>query len=207
MSLCDSYAHDNTLGIELVREVLCEYGGKTCLDVGCGLMERPAYMIDKIEWTGIDPQNAEHDFPFVCCGAEKLPFKVSSFDSVLFATSIDHVQKPKRAIREAIRVLKPGGHLIIWLTLRPKDKKKNLVRRKKSNFILKLNNDDMNKVLRRDKNMVVIHDRRGVKNGWYDDRHQWGFTEQSLQKLVGLPLVERINIKWGVNIFIWTYTV
>ena len=172
MNLYDSYSHEGTLGMKTVRSALRKYGGKTCLDIGCGLFKRPAYMIEEIEWIGIDPQEAEHDFPFIRAYAESLPFNDNSFDSVLFATTIDHVRDPQQAISEAVRVLKPGGHIIVWLTLRPRNK-------------------------------YYIWKRSGK---WYDKNHPQAFIEESLLDLVPCKFVEKINIKWSVNIFVWTCT-
>ena len=45
-------------------------------------------------------------------GAE-LPFAGSSFEAVLMAEVLEHVAEPGRVVREAARVLKPGGRLLI----------------------------------------------------------------------------------------------
>ncbi|NOR48350.1 MAG: methyltransferase domain-containing protein, partial [Methanosarcinaceae archaeon] len=47
--------------------------------------------------------------------AEKLPFDDSSFDFVLIIVTICFVQDPIQALREAKRVLKPGGYIIIGM--------------------------------------------------------------------------------------------
>ncbi len=47
--------------------------------------------------------------------AEKLPFDDSSFDFVLIVVTICFVQNPMQALREAKRVLKPGGYIIIGM--------------------------------------------------------------------------------------------
>jgi hydroxymethylpyrimidine/phosphomethylpyrimidine kinase len=46
-------------------------------------------------------------------GAEELPFPDESFGAVLLGTILSYVQDRQRAIREARRVLKPGGHIIV----------------------------------------------------------------------------------------------
>jgi len=47
--------------------------------------------------------------------AEKLPFDDFSFDFVLMASTICFVQDPVRALGEAKRVIKPGGHVLIGM--------------------------------------------------------------------------------------------
>ena len=49
----------------------------------------------------------------VCCFAEELPFKVSSFDVTVFNTSLDHILDYHEAIKEAWRVTRAGGSIII----------------------------------------------------------------------------------------------
>lgn len=47
--------------------------------------------------------------------AENLPFDDSSFDFVLIVVTICFVQDPVQVLREAKRVLKPGGYIIIGM--------------------------------------------------------------------------------------------
>lgn len=87
------------------------------LDVGCGPQTLPSYAAEMTgELVGIDPLNGvqPRDFEFVKGIAEYLPFKDESFDRVLFATSIDHVLSPSLAVREAARVTKAGGAVVVW---------------------------------------------------------------------------------------------
>jgi SAM-dependent methyltransferase len=45
------------------------------------------------------------------CG-ESLPFKDASFDGLLYMTTLEFVQDVDAAIREATRVVRPGGRLV-----------------------------------------------------------------------------------------------
>jgi ubiquinone/menaquinone biosynthesis C-methylase UbiE len=52
---------------------------------------------------------------FTCTQAvgESLPFRDGSFDCVLLSEVIEHLEVPQNSIREAVRVLCPGGRLLI----------------------------------------------------------------------------------------------
>ncbi|SMB82781.1 class I SAM-dependent methyltransferase [Deinococcus hopiensis] len=59
---------------------------------------------------GLDPVPG----PGVLCGqAETLAFPDASFEVVLFVRSLFHVTDSTQALREALRVLQPGGKLVV----------------------------------------------------------------------------------------------
>jgi SAM-dependent methyltransferase len=98
--------------------------GKFCLltgsvlDVGCGPQDYPSYAtgFDGL-LVGIDPLRGamRRDFAFVRGVGEYLPFSDSTFDRVLFATSLDHMLVPRRALHEAHRVVRPDGRVVVWM--------------------------------------------------------------------------------------------
>lgn len=45
--------------------------------------------------------------------AEELPFEDSTFDTVILNGVLDYVKDDVKAVREAHRVLKPGGHIVV----------------------------------------------------------------------------------------------
>lgn len=88
------------------------------LDIGCGIQAKPLYLAD---WpdrliAGVDPLAPAEPHPFVFAAgvAERLPWPDGVFDVAVAATSLDHVLHPARAVAECARVLKPGGHFVVW---------------------------------------------------------------------------------------------
>jgi 2-polyprenyl-3-methyl-5-hydroxy-6-metoxy-1,4-benzoquinol methylase len=59
--------------------------------------------------------SAEAPKGFACVQAigECIPLQGSSFDCVILSEVIEHLETPQISIREATRVLRPGGHLLI----------------------------------------------------------------------------------------------
>ena len=53
------------------------------------------------------------DLEFIHASAEELPFDDNSFDAVTISYGLRNVQKPKQALAEFFRVLKPGGRVLI----------------------------------------------------------------------------------------------
>jgi ubiquinone/menaquinone biosynthesis C-methylase UbiE len=54
-------------------------------------------------------EEAGQSAQLVCCCAEFLPFRESSFDLVLAENVLEHTAQPPQFIEEAHRVMKPGG--------------------------------------------------------------------------------------------------
>jgi ubiquinone/menaquinone biosynthesis C-methylase UbiE len=111
--------------IRIFSDVLEKYlGGKTCLDIGCGIWHLPKYMelAPSVKFTGIDPVlGGERDFPFKQAYAEELPFKDKTFDGVCFAGSLNIMKDINKAVIEATRVIKDNGIIIIYSVYREDD--------------------------------------------------------------------------------------
>jgi len=125
--------------IDSVKEIYTEefsIKGKV-LDVGGGQGRLRHFLGDKDVplYVSIDPylevfQNLEAQpnllkaYPclrkpcnFLSCYAENLPFNKNTFDYVHIRSVLDHIQDPYLALKEAYRVLKVDGTLLIGLTV------------------------------------------------------------------------------------------
>jgi len=104
------------------------WGGSrhTFLDVGCGWGEVFEFLRKegfRFEFTGIDicsktieKQQHKKD-RFVLGRAEKMPFESGTFDVVWCGETIEHLDDPRKALREIQRVTKKGGLMLITVPL------------------------------------------------------------------------------------------
>ena len=60
-----------------------------------------------------------HAGPLAAADAVRLPFKDSSFDLVMAADVIEHLEDDSAALAEFVRVLKPGGHFLFTVPAFP----------------------------------------------------------------------------------------
>ncbi len=113
---------------ELTRWLASESGSSYALDESVLWDELnngvPATHILQLGQIGIETLDGEAQKPLVfdaqgCSGmhiagvAEYLPFKDDTFDSVLLPHTLEAVANPYQALREAHRVLRPGGFLML----------------------------------------------------------------------------------------------
>jgi SAM-dependent methyltransferase len=101
--------------VSLYLEFLGRHRRTRVLDIGCGRGKRRQHFLGG--YVGIDAM-AEPDraaFPLVRGRAEELPWPDASFDGVLIIEALDHFEDPARTAAEALRVLRSGGDLLIFL--------------------------------------------------------------------------------------------
>ena len=104
--------------LNLIRRYV-NLDGARVLDIGCGIgtyvkklrdLSERAYGID------IDPARVRQGGTgsLAVAVSERLPFASGSLDMVLLNEVIEHVRDDRETLREACRVLKPGGHVVIY---------------------------------------------------------------------------------------------
>ncbi len=99
-----------------------DLNGKRVLDVGCGI---GAYLGQFLRLTPraygveIDMERlarARQQAPGVLQAvAEALPFRAGTFDMVFLHEVLEHVQDDAQALREACRVLRQGGRIVVYV--------------------------------------------------------------------------------------------
>lgn len=106
---------------ERFRGFLRPYLTGSVLDIGCGPQPVPSYLVGHpTNWiAGVDPLPANHPFVFVHGTAEFLPWADATFDTVVVATSLDHLLLLDRSFGEIRRVLKPDGRFVTWVSFVP----------------------------------------------------------------------------------------
>jgi SAM-dependent methyltransferase len=52
--------------------------------------------------------------PLTAAAAKRLPWPDRRFDAVVADSVLEHLNDPARALREWLRVLRPGGRLVVW---------------------------------------------------------------------------------------------
>ena len=97
--------------------------GMKMLEPGCGRGEFLSHFQRLgLEVTGLDiskeAQNFGHGFDIFLCDIENnaMPFDNNTFDIIFSKSFIEHLHYPERYLKEAYRVLKPGG---LFVTLVP----------------------------------------------------------------------------------------
>lgn len=102
------------LELQAVKELLPESENSIEIGVGSGRFAAPLGI--KL---GIDPSKKmgklaeKRGIKFIEGVAESLPFPDSHFDFILMVTTICFLDNISKAFKEAYRVLKPGGYLIV----------------------------------------------------------------------------------------------
>ena len=118
------YSQNGKISCRDIAERIKGVPYETLLDVGCGT----GFLIDLMakrkpaKYCGVDLSDemirvakgkAIPGAEFVVGSADKLPYPDETFDIVTCSQSFHHYPYPEKAMREALRVLKPGGLYIL----------------------------------------------------------------------------------------------
>ncbi|QLE44667.1 class I SAM-dependent methyltransferase [Nostoc sp. C052] len=109
--------------IEKLLEFIPQKQGNI-LDIGCGLGATTNYLLkhypfNNVIGINISPQQIERctvnapECKFICMDAVQMKFEDESFDNIICVEAAFYFETRQKFIKEAWRVLKPGGHLIL----------------------------------------------------------------------------------------------
>ncbi len=113
--LCPSYLNRYLHVRRLLRP------GKRLLNVGCGKGAFNSHVSDRfddiigVDINATDIHHAQSLSPmtYIVMDAKALSFPSCSFDAVICIETIEHIDNAKQAIAELVRVLRPGGQLVL----------------------------------------------------------------------------------------------
>lgn len=109
---------------ELALRILKLRGGESVLEVGCGYgwISRVLWDSAQIRWFGVDrsakmvrhlrASSGRNADCAISADASHLPFADGQFDKVLCTGVLMHIKEDDDALRELVRVLRPGGRLL-----------------------------------------------------------------------------------------------
>jgi SAM-dependent methyltransferase len=102
--------------------------GSRILDAGCGhgrITELLVHEVPGLDVVGVDLTQPLLDnflvksganaskIELICADIANLPLKDNSFDAVVSSRAFQYLPDPRAAVRDAVRVLKPGGRLVV----------------------------------------------------------------------------------------------
>lgn len=117
-----SMFHPHFVIVRFQREAIEEarkYAKGKLIDIGCGRMPYRKIFEPLVDsYIGVDHPQVSKLYkssvkPEVLADAKKLPFRSNSFDTALLIQVLEHVDAPDKVIKEAARVLKPNGVLVL----------------------------------------------------------------------------------------------
>jgi len=107
--------------IDLIEKRVVLRPEDRCLDLGCAQGILSWFLRKKgglwahtdLDFANLETSRALLGRGFVQMGVPGLPFKTASFDRVFCLDFLEHVDDDRRTVAEIVRVLKPGGEMIL----------------------------------------------------------------------------------------------
>ena len=113
----DKFTTDEMFKDKEVIDFGCGAGGKSMYYVSLGAKHVTGVdIVEKYEKESSDfakQKGYEDKFTFRIADATNLPFEENSFDTAIMNDFMEHVNKPEEALKEALRVIKPGGRIYL----------------------------------------------------------------------------------------------
>lgn len=107
--------------LQMILEAAGERSAGRALVDGCGIgmyLDHLGQAIQEITGLDIEFERLQaakaHSSSLVNGAGEALPFATASFDLLLSHEVLEHVQDDRQAMAEMVRVLKPGGRLVLF---------------------------------------------------------------------------------------------
>ncbi len=124
---CNPFPHPLTQGffyrekMRAIHYIAPDQPFQNILEVGGGQGGLTTLLYPRSQVTNIDlnpqyaqtPCNQQKQVRFVCGDATDLRFESQSFDAVTMFDVLEHIPNDEKAVSEALRVLRPGGFLLI----------------------------------------------------------------------------------------------
>lgn len=113
---------------ELAAQALNGHGGRAVLSVGCGPAEGLDWLLPfagprgRVVGLDIEPLHARRlpeQVGFVIGSLERAPFADQTFDVVLALDVLEHLDDDRAGLAEAVRLVKPGGLLLLTVPALP----------------------------------------------------------------------------------------
>ncbi len=200
------YLSIGPLGLALWRSVEARHLAKVklkrpILDIGCGFGEFAQAFADEPIDMGIDNNNWDLYIAsktnkyknLTLADAADLPFPDNTFASAFSISTFEHIKEADKALKEAYRVLKPGG--ILFLTIESDEVEEAVFY---TQFLKKIGLPKVAKIVRQKYNTLFHRLHILPKNEWIRKVEKAGFIIDKRQDIIS----KKVN--WLYDIFLIT---
>ena len=107
-------------GAALLREAMGRYLHGRVLDIGCGMKDKRHLAGERVtQYVGLDHEGSLHGRSQVDIvgTAYSVPEPDASYDGVVCTAVLEHLEEPRAALAESLRVLRPGAHAVYTVPL------------------------------------------------------------------------------------------